>query len=48
MQFLSWTNPKLKGQKLSPVRTLRYSARDGTVIEAVLTMMRGAGLRTCR
>ena len=32
MQFLSWTNPKLKGQKLSPVRTLRYPARDGTKI----------------
>ena len=45
MQFLSWTNPKLKGQKLSPVRTLRYSARDGTVIEAVLTMPRGGGTK---
>ena len=45
MQFLSWTNPKLKGQKLSPVRTLRYPARDGTVIEAVLTMPRGKGDR---
>ncbi|CAM3103590.1 MULTISPECIES: alpha/beta hydrolase family protein [Sphingomonas] len=45
MQFLSWTNPQLKGQRLSPVRTVRYPARDGTVIEAVLTLPRGHGTK---
>ncbi|WP_343528724.1 S9 family peptidase [Sphingomonas sp.] len=43
MQWLSWDNPQLKGRRLSPVRTLRYPARDGTSIEAVLTMPRGKG-----
>ncbi|MEK9209980.1 alpha/beta hydrolase family protein [Sphingomonas sp. 2378] len=43
MQFLSWDNPQLKGQRLSPVRTLRYPARDGTQIEAILTLPRGRG-----
>lgn len=45
MQFLSWANPQLKGQRLSPVRTLRYPARDGTSIEAILTMPRGRGTK---
>jgi len=45
MQFLSWHNPQLKGRMLSPVRSIRYTARDGTVIEALLTMPRGKGSR---
>ena len=40
MQRLSWANPKLQGRILSPVRTIRYPARDGTIIEAVLTLPR--------
>ena len=32
MQRISWTNPKLQGRVLSPVRTIRYPARDGTSI----------------
>ncbi|MCT8003724.1 S9 family peptidase [Sphingomonas sanguinis] len=43
MQFLAWNNPQLKGQRLSAVRTLRYPARDGTQIEAILTLPRGRG-----
>ncbi|MET4897218.1 S9 family peptidase [Sphingomonadaceae bacterium jetA1] len=43
MQWLSWNNGQLKGRRLSPVRSLRYPARDGTSIEAVLTMPRGRG-----
>lgn len=45
MQFLAWDNPQLKGQRLSPVRTVRYPARDGTAIEAILTMPRGKAER---
>ncbi len=45
MQFLAWDNPQIRGQRLSPVRTLRYPARDGTQIEAVLTLPRGRGDR---
>ncbi len=48
MQFLSWANPQLKGQRLSPRRTLRYPARDGTSIEAILTMRADAGPKTFR
>ena len=40
MQFLTWNNPQLRGRRLSPVRSVRYAARDGTAIEAVLTLPR--------
>lgn len=40
MKLYAWRNPQLKGQVLSPVRTIRYAARDGTAIEAVLTLPR--------
>lgn len=41
MQRFSWNNAKLKNRMLSPVSTVRYQARDGTPIEAVLTLPRG-------
>jgi dipeptidyl aminopeptidase/acylaminoacyl peptidase len=41
MQHLGWNNSTLKGRALSPVKTVRYKARDGTPIEAVLTLPRG-------
>lgn len=41
MQHFAWNNASLKGRKLSPVSTVRYQARDGTPIEAVLTLPRG-------
>ena len=41
MQFLTWNNPQLRGRRLSPVRSVTYTARDGTKIESVLTLPRG-------
>ncbi len=41
MQRLAWQNDALKGRTLSPVSTIHYTARDGTKIEAVLTLPRG-------
>jgi dipeptidyl aminopeptidase/acylaminoacyl peptidase len=39
-QRIAWINDKLRGRMLSPVRTVSYPARDGTAIEAVLTLPR--------
>jgi dipeptidyl aminopeptidase/acylaminoacyl peptidase len=41
MSRLAWVNPELAGRMLSPVKTVRYAARDRTQIEAVLTLPRG-------
>ena len=41
MDRIAWNNPVLKDRKLSPVSTVEYKARDGTPIEAVLTLPRG-------
>lgn len=41
MQRFAWNNATLKGRSLSEVKTIQYKARDGTPIEAVLTMPRG-------
>ncbi len=40
MNRVAWNSDALKGRRLSPVSTIRYTARDGTPIEAVLTMPR--------
>ncbi|WP_298092560.1 alpha/beta fold hydrolase [uncultured Sphingomonas sp.] len=40
MQRYAWNNDTLKGRVLSPVSTVHYTARDGTPIEAVLTLPR--------
>ncbi len=40
-RLVSWNNDILKDRKLSPVTTVNFSARDGTPIEAVLTLPRG-------
>ena len=41
MNRLGWNQPTLKSRALSPVKTISYTARDGTPIEAVLTLPRG-------
>ena len=41
MDLVAWNNTTLKNRTLSPVSTVEYKARDGTAIEAVLTMPRG-------
>lgn len=41
MQRIAWYSPTLKDRRLSPVSTVEYKARDGTPIEAVLTLPRG-------
>ena len=41
MDRIAWNNKILKSRKLSPVSTVEYKARDGTAIEAVLTLPRG-------
>ena len=41
MERIAWNNKVLKNRKLSPVSTIQYKARDGTPIEAVLTLPRG-------
>ncbi len=40
MQRIAWNSKTLQSRRLSPVSTIRYPARDGTSIEAVLTMPR--------
>ncbi len=40
MAMLSHANPTLKDMSLNPVTTVRYKARDGKEIEAVLTLPR--------
>jgi dipeptidyl aminopeptidase/acylaminoacyl peptidase len=40
---LGFVNPKIGMKRLHPVRTIRYKARDGLEIAAVLTTPRGAG-----
>ena len=42
MHHIGWYNKELKGRSLSSVKTIEYGARDGTRIEAVLTLPRGA------
>lgn len=38
--LLGWKNAKLQARRLSPVKSIRYKSRDGTSIEAVLTLPR--------
>ncbi len=40
-QLIGYNNAQLRGRQLSPVKSIRYSARDGTSIPAVLTLPRG-------
>ena len=40
MDRIGYNQPVLKSRKLSPVKTIAYTARDGTPIEAVLTLPR--------
>lgn len=40
LQLVAWQNQAIKNRRLSPVSTIRYAARDGTPIEAVLTLPR--------
>lgn len=40
MQRYGFQNPVLAGRSLSPVKTVHYTARDGTAIEAILTLPR--------
>lgn len=40
MQLLGYNSKELRGRKLSPVSTIRYTARDGTAMQAVLTLPR--------
>ena len=40
MQRYAFQNATLAGRSLSPVRTVHYTARDGTPIEAILTLPR--------
>lgn len=40
MQRIAWNSNSLQNRRLSPVSTVRYTARDGTPIEAVLTLPR--------
>lgn len=42
MTLLSMVNPTLAMKRLHPVKTIRYKARDGLEIAAVLTLPRGA------
>ena len=41
MDRIGYNQPGLKSRKLSPVKTINYTARDGKPIEAVLTLPRG-------
>lgn len=41
MQFLAAVNPDIGSARLAPVRTIRYKARDGLEIAAVLTLPQG-------
>ena len=40
MDRVGYNQPALKSRKLSPVKTISYTARDGTIIDAVLTLPR--------
>lgn len=42
---IAWLNSTLQDQELAPVRTMRYRARDGVEIEAVLTLPPGREAR---
>lgn len=39
-RFVGWVNSTLKDARMNPVRTIRYKARDGKEIDAVLTLPR--------
>ena len=41
IKLISWMNTDLKDRKLSAVSTVTFTARDGTPIDAVLTLPRG-------
>jgi len=41
MDRIGYNQPGLKSRKLNPVKTISYTARDGTIIDAVLTLPRG-------
>lgn len=43
MNRIAWNSGTLQSRRLSTVSTIRYAARDGTPIEAVLTMPRHRG-----
>jgi len=40
LKRIGWANNELKDMKLNPVRTIRYKARDGLEIQAILTLPR--------
>lgn len=40
LRHVGWVNPELKDMQLNPVRTIRYRARDGKTVPAVLTLPR--------
>jgi dipeptidyl aminopeptidase/acylaminoacyl peptidase len=42
---IAWLNDALRDEELAPVRTVRYPARDGVEIEAVLTLPPGREAR---
>lgn len=39
--LLGWSNATLKNRRLSPVRTIEYTSRDGIKMSAILTLPRG-------
>lgn len=41
LRFLAYANSAIRAARLNPVRTIRYKARDGLEIAAVLTLPRG-------
>lgn len=41
LRLIGWTNYVLKGRRMAPVRTIRYKARDGLEIAAILTLPKG-------
>ena len=45
LRRIAWLNDKLTAKPLSPVTLIRYKARDGLEIEAVLTLPRGREAR---
>ena len=45
LRRIAWFNDKLTAKPLSPVKLIRYKARDGLEIEAVLTLPRGRDAR---
>nr|WP_295375261.1 hypothetical protein [uncultured Sphingosinicella sp.] len=48
MRLVAHSSNTLKGARLAPVKTIRYAARDGLQIPAVLTLPKGRDARHCR